>query len=106
MPKISDFGLARWKLKTLLSTLSLEAGSVPYLAPVRPALAQSTVPYLMLIQPEQLYVLGMKGASVPCLAPVRLALTTWPAHLAVHCLTGTQTWLRFCVFCSCCPQAA
>ncbi|KXZ49478.1 hypothetical protein GPECTOR_21g704 [Gonium pectorale] len=32
-PKIADFGLARWKLKTLLSTQTLEAGSVPYLAP-------------------------------------------------------------------------
>ncbi|KAG2444601.1 hypothetical protein HXX76_001346 [Chlamydomonas incerta] len=33
VPKIADFGLARWKLKTLLSTQTLEAGSVPYLAP-------------------------------------------------------------------------
>ncbi|KAG2489313.1 hypothetical protein HYH03_012145 [Edaphochlamys debaryana] len=32
-PKLADFGLARWKLKTLLSTQTLEAGSVPYLAP-------------------------------------------------------------------------
>ncbi len=77
VPKISDFGLARWKLKTLLSTLSLEAGSLPYLAPVSPAPPNSVSaayehPYCVvcaLLHAYLCYTLCLRGGGELCVLP-------------------------------------